>query len=109
MKVGGDVASALTLADQLEHLEFAITEFFDRGTGTARAATGQRVEERGGELFADINPATEHEPNGGQQLVAASGFHEVAARAGTESTLGINQFVLNGKNQDRQLAAAAHV
>src|SRR5207247_1152455 len=45
MELLRDVARAFALADELEDLELAVTEFFDGRVGAARAASRQRVEQ----------------------------------------------------------------
>src|SRR5262249_50293634 len=53
-----------------------------------------------GDVLADVNPASEHAPNGLHQFPAALLFHDIATGTRSNRPLGIKGFVMHGDDQN---------
>jgi len=104
VKLFGDVARGLSLAQQLEDFKFTVAQRFHRRI-PAVAAPGKNFEDFRRHLFADINLAGEHLADGLHQLFSTFLFHDVTAAARAQNALGIKRFIMHRNDQHRQARA----
>src|SRR5665213_1168290 len=106
VKFLGDGPRAVSLADQAEDFQFAVAQFLDGRTGQGGASAYQGVEYPGAEALAQIDFAAEDFAQGGQDALGAFLFHNVTGGAGPQSAVGIDGFIVHGKNEHLQLGKA---
>lgn len=96
---GGDLFGALAVADEFEHLEFAVAEGLDGGAMIAAGRGDAAEEDLGGHGGAEVDLTGEDAAHGVEEFGFGGGLAEVTEGTGFEDTFGVDFFVLGGEDE----------
>ncbi len=102
-KLHGNVPRAPALTDEPKDIELPVAEFLDRRIGPTRAAAREGVEQLSRQSFADLNLPHQHLTNSREQFLGTCFLHDIAAGTGGQDTFGINELIVHGDDENRQV------
>ena len=102
VQFGGDFLGLLPPPNQLEHLQFAVAQTFDRRFVDVGLPANLLLKHFGPERIAHVNVSAEHPTDGGRYFFQHRLFHQVARSAGPESDFRIDRLVVSADHQHRQ-------
>ena len=103
----GDLTRGPALADQPEHLQFAIAERADRRVRIKRAPTEVALGQTPLEYLAHVSFAGERASDSAEHSLVELLFGDISEGAGAQRSLGIDLFVMHRKNERRNARIAS--